>query len=264
MLVIKVGGGSAINLEGIASDLAQVDEPAIVVHGANARRDALAERLGQTVRVITSVSGVSSVLTEEEDLELLILAYAGSVNKRFVHLCQRSGVNAIGLTGLDGALIRGRRHGGIRVRENGRKRVVRDHSGKPTSVNVPLLRLLTAEGYTPVITVPILDEGGRPLNTDNDNIVALLQRELEATRVVQLIEAPGLMEDASVPDSVVAQLGFGELASWSRTAGGRFQRKLMALASMQEHGCEEILIGDGRIDTPLASALSRPGTRIRP
>ena len=263
MLLVKVGGGAAINLAGIARDLASLDEPAIVVHGANACRDDLAERLGHPTRTITSASGVSSVLTDADALDVLTMAYAGLVNKRFVHLCQQQGVNAIGLTGLDGALVRGRRNPGIRVQENGKKRLVRDHSGKPETVNTSLLRLLVDRGYTPLLTVPILDEHGLPVSTENDSVVALLQKSLGARRVVQLLEAPGFLEDSDDPASVVDEMRFSELEERARSARGRFQRKLMGLSAMAASGCEEIILSDGRSDRPLSSALAGRGTRIR-
>lgn len=263
MLLVKVGGGAGINLDGIAGDLASVGEPVVVVHGANAVRDDLAERLGHPTRTITSASGVSSVLTDEVALDVLTMAYAGLVNKRFVHLCQQRGVDAIGLTGLDGGLVRGRRNPGIRVTEGGKKRIVRDRSGKPQTVNTSLLHSLLDQGYTPLVTVPILDEHGRPVSTENDSVVALLQKSLQARRVVQLIEAPGLLDDADDPESVVREMRFSELEARARTARGRFQRKLMGLAAMAASGLEEILLADGRGENPLSSALAEPGTRIR-
>ena len=45
MLLIKVGGGEKINLEGIAADLAEIDSPFVVVLGANALRDQVAKQL---------------------------------------------------------------------------------------------------------------------------------------------------------------------------------------------------------------------------
>ena len=194
LTIIKVGGGATINLAGIASDLSEPElvAPCVVVHGGNAARDDLAARLKSPTRTITSASGVESVLTDEAALDILTMAYAGLVNKRFVSLCQQHGVNAIGLSGIDGALVRGRRNRGIRVVENGRKRLVHDASGKPKVINTELIGLLLGAGYTPVVTVPILDEDGRAVNTENDFVVALLQKSLCVKRVVQLIEARGL------------------------------------------------------------------------
>lgn len=262
MILVKVGGGASVNLEGIAFDLGALGEPAVVVHGANAARDDLAEKLGAPRRTVISESGVESVFTDAEALDILTMAYAGLVNKRFVGLCQRSGVNAIGLTGLDGALIRGRRNRGIRVAENGRRRLLHDDSGKPVSVNVELLRLLLGAGYTPLLTVPILDEECRAINTENDEVTALLQRTLRAEVVVQLIEAPGLLSDPARPESLVPALSRGEIAAKEMQSSGRFRRKLMALRKMMDSGCRRIVVGDGRLPHPLRSALSLEGTVI--
>jgi len=262
MILVKVGGGASVNLEGVASDLAELDEPAVVVHGANAARDDLAARLGAPKRTVISESGVESVFTDAEALDVLTMAYAGLVNKRLVALCQRHGVNAIGLTGLDGALIRGRRNRGIRVAENGRRLLLHDDSGKPVSANVALLRLLLDSGYTPVVTVPILDEQGRAINTENDEVVALLQRALGAEVVVQLIEAPGLLADPGRPESLLPTLGRGDVEAREGESSGRFRRKLMGLRKMMDSGCRRIVVGDGRLPHPLRSALSLQGTVI--
>ena len=262
MILMKVGGGAGVNLEGIASDLATLREPAVVVHGANAARDELGERLGAAKRTVTSESGVESVFTDDQALDVLTMAYAGLVNKRFVALCQRHGVNAIGLTGLDGALIRGRRNRGIRVAENGRRRLLHDHSGKPISVNVELLRLLLDSGYTPLLTVPILDEENRAINSENDEVIALLAQSLRPEIVVQLIEAPGILDDTTRPRRVLATLRREEIAKREAAASGRFRRKLMALGRMLDAGCGRVVVGDGRVAHPLRAALSCEGTVI--
>jgi acetylglutamate/LysW-gamma-L-alpha-aminoadipate kinase len=260
MILVKVGGGASVNLAGIADDLATLGERVVVVHGANAARDQLARKLGAGVRKLTSESGVESVFTDDEALDVLTMAYAGLVNKRFVALCQQSGVNAIGLTGLDGALIRGRRNRGIRVADNGHRRLLHDHSGKPASANVELLALLLDAGYTPLLTVPILDEDGRAINTENDEVVALLQRALAAELVVQLIEAPGLLSEPDVPESFVPRISRLELEE--QGSSGRFRRKLMALRKMMDSGCRRIVIADGRVPRPLRSALALEGTVV--
>lgn len=263
MLLLKVGGGESVNLEGIATDLAELGEPAIVVHGANHARDDLSRRLGIEKRTVISESGVESVFTDEAALDALTMAYAGLVNKRFVTLCQQKGVNAIGLTGLDGHLVRGRRNRGIRVVANGRRRLLHDLSGKPDSVNLDLLRLLLDHGYTPLLTVPILDEEGHAINSENDDVVALLQRSLGVELVVQLIEAPGLLDDRDDARSVVSSLDREELVRRESEASGRFRRKLMALRKMLESGCRRIVVGDGRLPHPLSSALALQGTVIQ-
>ncbi len=264
MIIVKIGGGKDVNLDGIARDLAGLPGPAVVVHGANAARDALAAALGRDKTVVTALSGYDSVLSDDAAIELLFMAYAGLRNKQVVEALQRAGVNAIGLSGIDGRVVQGRRTSGFRVRDGERVRIVRDRSGKPVSVNRSLLETLLAGGYTPVLTVPIADETGAAINSENDDVVALLQLSLGADTVVQLIEAPGILRDPGDPTSVVRRLDAGELASWEAAASGRFRRKLLALRRLMEAGAPCVVVADGRGEHPVADALAGAGTVVVP
>ena len=84
MYIIKVGGGSEINLEAVVADLAALEESFIVVLGANAARDNLATLTGHQKIELTSVSGYSSVYSDPEAIDLIMMAYSGLRNKRFV------------------------------------------------------------------------------------------------------------------------------------------------------------------------------------
>ena len=64
MIIVKIGGGAAINLKNIIADLAELDEPFIIVHGANALRDQITQELNKPKKVVTSVSGYSSVFSD--------------------------------------------------------------------------------------------------------------------------------------------------------------------------------------------------------
>jgi len=172
--IIKIGGGAGINIEGILADLAQLDQPFIIVHGANALRDEVAVKLGMQKTELTSVSGYSSVFSDEDAIDAILMSYAGLRNKRIVESCQKLGINAVGLSGIDGQLLQGKRNKGIRVRENGKTLIKRDFSGKPATVNTNLLSLLLNNGYRPVLCIPIIDENGFAINSENDDIVTCL------------------------------------------------------------------------------------------
>lgn len=262
MVLVKIGGGAAINLDGVAADIAALAGPVVVVHGANALRDRLATELGREKRVVTSVSGYASVYSDESAIDLLMMAYAGLANKRIVERLQRHGRNAIGLTGLDGRAVSGARNKGIRVREGEKTLLLRDFSGKPSSVNEPLLRLLLDHGYTPVLTVPLVDEQGFAINSENDDVVALLQNVLKAERVIELIEAPGLLQDPADPSSVVRQVAASDLTLLEERAEGRFKRKILALRRLFEGSSPTVVIADGRTAHPVAAAMAGEGTTI--
>ena len=263
MLIIKVGGGADINIPGIVNDLAALDDPFIVVLGANALRDSIGERLATTKQELTSLSGYTSVYSDEQAIDLIMMTYAGLRNRRFVELCQRQGINAIGLSGLDGRLVQGERNRGIRVREGKKTILKRDFSGKPRSVNTPLLELLLKHEYRPVISIPIIDEQGHAINSENDDIVNILQKGINATRILQLIEAPGFLDNRKDPTSVVSEMTQEELVQREQQVEGRMKRKMLALRTLFSAGAAEVVIADGRVEHPIQDALSGHGTTIR-
>lgn len=262
MLIVKIGGGDDLNLAGIVGDLAALDQPFLVIHGANALRDRIAEKMGFTKRVITSAKGYSSVFSDDDALDAIFMAYSGLRNKRLVELFQQHGVNAVGLTGLDGRIVQGERNRGIRVVEDGRKMLKRDKSGKPRNVNAALLRLLIDNGYTPVLTIPIADESGAAVNTENDDVVCLLQQALAADTVLQLIGAAGFLQDENDPRSVVSRMTRAELARREQEVTGRMKRKMHALNKLAHGDCRRIILSDGRTDHPVRDALEGRGTWI--
>ena len=263
MLLIKIGGGESINLEAVIADLATLDEPFMIVHGANVLRDRLTEKLGMKKIILTSVSGYSSVYSDQDAIDVIMMSYAGLRNKRIVELCQRSDINAVGLTGLDGRIVQGERNKGIRVRENGKTLIKRDFSGKPRSINVELLRLLIDNHYCPVMTIPIADENGFAINSENDDIVVKIANALEIDTVIQLIEAPGFLDDPQDESSLVERMNLAELSVREAQVKGRIKRKLLALMRLCASGKTRVILTDGRGEHPVADALDGRGTHIQ-
>lgn len=262
VLILKVGGGAGINCEGIADDVARATEPVVIVHGANAWRDDLADRLGVEREVVTSVRGYDSVLATDATMDVMLMAYAGLRNKRIVEALQRRNVAAVGLTGLDGRVIQGKRNPGIQVRHGDKVLLRRDLSGKPWHINTGLIQLLVANGYTPVLTVPICDEQGFAISADNDDITAALHRELRASVVVSLLEAPGFLSDPSDPASVIPRMSRADVRQWEDRSAGRIKRKLHAISTIMEEYPTRVVLADGRGAHPLADALEGKGTVI--
>ena len=90
-----------------------------------------------------------------------------------------------------------------------------------------------------------------------------LQGALGAERIVQLIEAPGFLDDAGDPKSVVASMSRAELERREAQVEGRMKRKMLALRRLFEAGAAEVVIGDGRVEHPIRAALDGAGTVIR-
>jgi [amino group carrier protein]-L-2-aminoadipate 6-kinase len=263
MLLIKIGGGKDLNLQGIANDLSTLNEKFIIVHGANALRDELAAKLGIQKKIVTSLSGYDSVFSDENTIDLAMMAYAGLKNKRIVELLQQKGVNAVGLSGLDGKSIQGKRNSGIKVRENGKTLLLRDFSGKPKAINKHLLDLLLDNGYSPVLSVPLIDENNFAINSENDDVIALLQSEFKADKIISLIEAPGFLLDKNDPSSLVSEMSKTELETMEQKVDGRMKRKILALRKLFEAGDTTVILSDGRTENPIKDALNGKGTIIK-
>ncbi len=266
MILIKAGGGRGINWEGICRNIAEilVSEPAVLVHGASAWRDEIAARLSVPVKKVVSPSGVSSVYTDAEAIDIFLMAYAGLVNKRVVARLQAHGVNALGLTGVDGRLWQARAKKDILVRDAGKTKLLRDNlSGRVERINGGLLRLLIDQGYCPVICAPAISYEGEIVNTDNDTAAAVMAEELGIKTMVYLFEAPGLLRDPDREDSLIRtvdRLRIDDVLSFARE---RMKRKLMGVKRAFEGGVDTVYFADGRIENPVRDALAGKGTVIR-
>src|SRR6185436_15174856 len=155
--------------------IVQSGQPVVVVHGTSAAADTLAQRMGVPARTLQSPSGYVSRYTDPETLEIYTMAAAGQVNKQIVTLLQSLGVNAVGLSGVDGRLMGARRKDAVRAIDpvSGRQRIVRDdYTGRVDEVNSSVLRLLLDAGYTPVIAPLALGAECERLNVDGDRAAA--------------------------------------------------------------------------------------------
>ena len=262
MILLKIGGGESIDLKAVIEDLATIDEPCVIVHGANALRDQIAQQLGIEKTILTSSSGYSSVYSDQSAIDVIMMSYSGLRNKQIVEICQQNSINAVGLTGLDGRMVQGERNKGIRVRENGKTMIKRDLSGKPRQINTDLMQLLITNAYTPVLTIPIIDENGFAINSENDDIVALIAEQMGVDKVIQLIEAPGFLDDADDDSSLVKTMSISELKQRESEVSGRIKRKMLALTRLCQDGKTKVILSDGRISNPVKSALEGAGTHI--
>jgi acetylglutamate/LysW-gamma-L-alpha-aminoadipate kinase len=108
----------------------------------------------------------------------------------------------------------------------------------------------------------LLDENNFAVNSENDDIVALLQKEFSAEKIISLIEAPGFLDDKDDPDSLVKAISQAELEQREAQVEGRMKRKILALRKLFEGGDTTVILSDGRIDNPIKNALEGGGTVI--
>jgi acetylglutamate/LysW-gamma-L-alpha-aminoadipate kinase len=263
--VIKIGGGTGINQSAALSDIAACvarGEQVVVLHGCSTATDRLAADLGQPVRHVISTAGVRSRYTNAEALQTFIMA-ARRVNTELVQALQNLGVNALGLSGLDGGLLRGPRKEALRIVEDGRQRVIRDDfTGRVERVNTALLHLLLEGGYVPVIAPLALADTGEAVNVDGDRAAAMVASALGAETLVILSNVPGLLADMHNERSLVTSLSAAEISRYETLSAGGMRRKLIGAREALRGGVCRVVLADGRVEHPLQCALAGRGTVI--
>ena len=267
-IVIKLGGAVGVDAAAVLADVAALaadGQAVVLVHGASAAADALAQRAGVPVRHITSPSGHVSRYTDPDTLELYVAAAAGQVNKSLVASLQKLGCNAVGLSGVDGRLLVARRKDAVRAidAERRRQRIIRDdYTGQLAAANGDLLRLLLNAGFTPVIAPLALGLEGERLNVDGDRAAALVAGALGASALVLLSNVPGLL--ASFPDesSLIRRLPPEQLGRAEEMAQGRMKKKILAAREALDAGVGAVIIADSRRRQPVRAALAGEGTVI--
>jgi acetylglutamate/LysW-gamma-L-alpha-aminoadipate kinase len=196
-------------------------------------------------------------------LEIFAMVTAGKINTLLVERMQQAGVNAFGLTGLDGRLMLAQRKEAIRIVENGRKLVLRDdYTGKIEQVNAGLLQLLLQAGLTPVIAPLALSTKGEALNVDADRAAAAIAGAVKAEKLVILTNVPGLMRSFPNESTLIPHLPKNGLEQALSFAEGRMKKKVLGASEAFGLGVPEVIFSDGRTEHPLFDALAGKGTHI--
>ncbi|MBX3364395.1 MAG: [LysW]-aminoadipate kinase [Phycisphaeraceae bacterium] len=262
--VIKIGGGEGIDPLPLLDEIAErtsAGERFVLVHGGSHETNVVAERLGHPPRFLTSPGGHSSRRTDRTTLEIFEMVYCGKVNKHLVEQFQRRGVNAVGLSGLDGGIWRGRRKDAIRAVEEGRTVIIRDDlSGRVERVDSELLSMLLDSGRLPVLTPPALADEGIAINVDADRAAAATAIALRAEELLLLSNVPGVMRDPTDWSSLIGHVGEVGIEAIRKAATGRMKNKVLAAEEAHAGGVGRVVIGSANRERPIASARTGQGT----
>jgi len=214
----------------------------VVVHGGGRAVTALSQRLGLLAEKRAGVR-----VTTPEIAEVVEMVLAGPINRTVVGALRQAGLDAVGLSGVDGGLLTAEQlPGGF------------GHVGRITGVRAALLHSLLLSGLTPVIA-PMAPGGGAggglPLNVNADDAAAATAGALQAAELLFVSDVPGVVVKG-VPQP---SLPVGELDTLIELgiAANGMAAKLRAAAAALEAGARAVRIGDLRL-------LSDPtaGTRI--
>jgi acetylglutamate kinase len=199
LYVIKIGGNIVDNpalLTNFLTAFSTIEGQAILVHGGGKLATSLAETLGVSQ---TMVEGRR--ITDGETLKIVTMVYAGYINKNIIAQLQAMHVNAIGLSGVDGNLIKAHK----RIDAN----IDFGFVGDIDEVNTGFIHQQLLNN-TRLVIAPITHDGaGQLLNTNADTIAQTVATAMSDTYKVHLVygfEKEGVLRDVTNEGSVISSI----------------------------------------------------------
>ena len=263
MITIKIGGSVVDGLHpSTISDLKKVSqhEKIILVHGGGKEVTKISEALGKEQKFIVSPGGIKSRYTDKETVEIFTMVMSGKINKMIVRMLQKNGINAVGLSGIDGKIIQAERKKKlIVINEKGRKMAIDGgYTGKIQDVNSSLVSVILDQGYVPVISPIALSEEFDFLNVDGDRAAAYVAGKMHSDKILFLTNVDGLMMD----DKLVKKLSLSEAKEILPKIGFGMEKKILAATEALELGVKEALVANGQKENPISSAIAHDNCTV--
>ena len=248
-LVLKLGGRALeapAALEECAEALreASTTRPTLIVHGGGAEVTAWCARLGLETHFADGLR-----VTDAPTLEVAAAVLSGLANKRLVAALRARGVDAVGLSALDGGIAHARRHA---------RASVLGEVGEIAGVDATLLTALLAAGRVPVLASLGDDGRGALLNLNADDLAAAVAAALSARVLVLLSDTPGLVLGGELARTLDEAALEGVLARADVTGGMR--PKLRAARLALAAGVETVAIAAWQGPDTIAALLAGTAT----
>jgi acetylglutamate kinase len=265
--VVKFSGKVTENRENLLSlteELALLHQVGIrlcVIHGGGKQLSQLAQKLGVVQTVIEGRR-----VTDDDTLELAKMIFAGKINTDILAALRNRGIEAVGLSGIDGDVVQAVRRPPKEItnRQTGETETVDfGHVGDVVEINSRLLHLLLENDYLPVISSLGADDEGRVFNINADTIASEIAVQLRAEKLVLLSDVNGIYTDADNPETKLSRLSVTEAKAMmaSGQATGGMIPKLQNLISILQRGVRSAhVIGGTTRNALLSEVFTDEGT----
>lgn len=231
-VVIKLGGSDELDRTAIVGDLATLHRTGVrvvVVHGGGKALSEWLKRAGIESRFVQGLR-----VTDAATLELAVMVFAGKVNKEIVARLNAAQVPAVGISGVDGALL-------VAERETNPPGL--GLVGKIANVRRGLLDTLLAAAYVPVIAPLALGADGQIYNVNADTAAGQIAATLCAARLVFVTDVPGVLDADGKTIPTMTPVIARKLRENGAISGGMIPKVEAALAPLGS--VDEVHIVDG-------------------
>lgn len=237
--IVKIGGNIVDNpdaLENFLKDFQMLEGAKLLVHGGGVMASKMAKQLGIETKMVKGRR-----VTDADTLKLVTMVYAGWINKNIVASLQKTGCNAVGLSGADANTIPSARRSPEPIDFG----YVGDPN--PEKINSDFYSLLLNNNITPVLCAITHDEKGTLLNTNADTIaysVATALSKSYQTKLYYCFEKEGVLNDVNDPDSIIKSINreeFNNLMQQGVIADGMIPKLDNSFKAI-DNGVSEVII----------------------
>ncbi len=203
VFVLKVGGevfADAADTRALMEQIGilyQVGIRIVLVHGGGQQSTELATQLGLDTKFVDGRR-----VTDGPSLDVATMVLNGQINTRVLAACRDLQIPAVGISGIDAGLIRAKRR--PPVDRDGGSPVDYGYVGDIDSVDADVLQKQLDNGLMPVVSPLSCDSSGTILNINADTVAAAIAAELDAEKLILATGAPGILDDADDPYSLIS------------------------------------------------------------
>jgi acetylglutamate kinase len=240
--IVKIGGNiinNEVDLNSFLKDFSELEDPKILVHGGGKKATEVAKLMGLKSKMIHGRR-----ITDEANLEVVTMVYAGLLNKKITAKLQSFGCNAMGLSGADANCILAH------------KRIVKDvdygFAGDIDLVNSQNINMFLQNDIALVFCAITHDKKGQLLNTNADAIaseIAIAMRKMYTVELNILFELKGVLENMEDKNSVITEINlekYQELVNKEIISKGMLPKLHNCFEAIKK-GVQKVKIGDATL-----------------
>jgi len=246
------------NLASLAEELALLHQVGIrvcVIHGGGKQLTELAKKLGVVQTVIEGRR-----VTDDDTLDLAKMIFRGKINTEILSALRHRGIEAVGLSGIDGGVVKAVRRPPKDVlnKATGETETVDfGHVGDVVDIDAHLINLLLENRYLPIISSLGADDQGKIYNINADTIASEIAASLQAEKLILLSDVNGIYLDENREDTKLSRLTIADarhMIDSGRATGGMVP-KLESLINLLGRGVRSAHIISGTNRNALLSEV---------
>lgn len=247
IILIKYGGNAMQNEElkkAVMGDivlLSMIGMKVVVVHGGGPEISDMLKKTGTQSQFVNGLR-----VTDEATMDIVQMVLAGKVNKNLVNLVEMAGGKAMGISGVDGRLIKAHQLdpdlGQV---------------GEIDDIDIKPITDLLSMGYIPIVSTIGCDSEGNLYNINADTAAARIAGKLGAESMLTMTDISGVLRDKDDPETLLSRITVSEvpqLMAEGVISGGMIP-KIQCCVEAIRRGVKRVFIIDGRVEHSMLMEL---------